>query len=147
MHKILHERYADVSWNAKQVPMFADILKSAINIKTPKGTNVLPEVLKLIAGYTSMPDRPADGISKKELQKSITIRSKTRGKDGFHKADTPLSRKVCDDCINVLIGASLIYTDKRIQCTKRGLIVAQHLFTESDTHPGTKHHEGRDAVL
>lgn len=135
MNKTQNDKYNEVKLSQDMCNMLCDLIMA---------DETMEQVYDLILNHTYFEKRNSEayGISKKEIQSKITVKSSKRVacstndskevKNKFIPAETQLSKKSCDNIINFLSGTTLIYytegnSRKYYQLTQRGIIVAGNL--------------------
>lgn len=80
------------------------------------------------------------GITKNQLEKKIVIKSSKKVNNRFVPSEINMSRKMCDDIINFLLGTTLIYHKKREEgnkkevpyfLTSRGIQICEQLIEQN----------------
>ena len=127
--------FKDVKLSEPQLDMFSKIVRFTHEGRTTNNVNVCEAVFWEIMKntYDEKNNPKASGITKSELQDG-RIKVHTRkmiGEGNYQSSVNDLSRKMCDDVIYILRGASLIYKGKRYHATERGMKVAGHLIKTS----------------
>lgn len=128
MDKSTAQNYEDKLFATETIEMFCDLLSRK---------DYVLQVFTLI--FKNSLDTPEKqflrlGITKTELMESIKVHSKKMKNGKFVDAEIPMTKKNCDDIINFLTGATLIYyshnekqREKPFLLTIRGKQIAKEL--------------------
>ena len=130
VNKVLADLYNNVSFKDEHIKMIAD------NIRAKEEAIKVLELIKENTKHPSRPDGP--GITKEKIQSSIKVKSKKyiKDKNKFQNAVINMSRPMCDNIINFLSGATLIYYEesqergKFYHLTSRGTFVYAYLIKQ-----------------
>ncbi|MGE4283876.1 MAG: hypothetical protein AB7G87_09170 [Clostridia bacterium] len=128
MRKFFEEKFKDVEYSERQLEMFAHIVRYTLDTVTVDHENVIEAVFKEIIKNTYIEGKQtsSNGISKVELWEKIKVYTKVKDGNNYIDDVGNLSRHMCDYCIAVLTGAGLIYHEKKIQATGRGIALAKY---------------------
>lgn len=124
--KFTAQKYEDHLFTTELIKMFSDLL-----LKRDYALQVFSLIFENSLN-TSRKQFLRLGITKTELTESIKIYSKKKKNNKFIDAEIYMTRKICDDIVNFLIGATLIYYDERerekpLIVTVRGKQIAKEL--------------------